>query len=253
MIAQYMIWSCVCVSVSLSQVGVSFYRNGWMAPAGFWHRSYLSLILHCIATEFRYLLKIRVHPSATWSQTLNLAVFMAALHSRCGHYISGRWFYPFSSIFFSRLISAVGNWMSTILPHMMWPLCEFRMQVWNVLHAARWKCRTQKIAKNSPSGHHHTPFSGYIFATKACMDNRKNLLSINISSRCPHNMVNMPTSGWDRLTSLGYACKFQLVSRLCSVTARHLVVGVSQTLRRWTEGATYIRQGDHHVGHWPTF
>ena len=29
--------------------------------------------------------------------------------------------------------------------------------------------------------------------------------------------------------------------------------GVSQTLRRWTEGATYIRQGDHHVWHWPTF
>jgi len=32
-----------------------------------------------------------------------------------------------------------------------------------------------------------------------------------------------------------------------------LVVGVSQTLPRWTEGATYIRQGGHHVGHWPTF
>ena len=32
-----------------------------------------------------------------------------------------------------------------------------------------------------------------------------------------------------------------------------LVVGVSQTLRRWTEGATYIRQGGHHVGHCPTF
>jgi len=32
-----------------------------------------------------------------------------------------------------------------------------------------------------------------------------------------------------------------------------LVVGVSQTLRRWTEGATYVRQGGHHVGHWPTF
>jgi len=31
------------------------------------------------------------------------------------------------------------------------------------------------------------------------------------------------------------------------------VVGVSQTLRRWTEGATCIRQGDHQVGHWPTF
>jgi len=30
-------------------------------------------------------------------------------------------------------------------------------------------------------------------------------------------------------------------------------VGVSQTLWRWTEGATYIWQGDHYVGHWPTF
>jgi len=28
--------------------------------------------------------------------------------------------------------------------------------------------------------------------------------------------------------------------------------GVSQTLRRWSEGATYIRQGGHHVGYWPT-
>ena len=29
--------------------------------------------------------------------------------------------------------------------------------------------------------------------------------------------------------------------------------GVSQTLWRLTEGATYIRQGGHQVGHWPTF
>jgi len=31
------------------------------------------------------------------------------------------------------------------------------------------------------------------------------------------------------------------------------VVGVSQTLQRLTEGATYVWQGDHHVGHWPAF
>jgi len=31
------------------------------------------------------------------------------------------------------------------------------------------------------------------------------------------------------------------------------VVSVSQTLQRRTEGATYVRQGDHHVGHWPIF
>jgi len=60
-------------------------------------------------------------------------------------------------------------------------------------------------------------------------------------------------SGWDRSGSLRKPCKFQRVSRLGSVTARHLVVGVSQTFRRWTESTRYVRLGDHHVGHWPTF
>ena len=46
----------------------------------------------------------------------------------------------------------------------------------------------------------------------------KNLLSSNISSTCPHNMVNF---GPDRFTSLGHPCKFQRVSHLGSVTARH--------------------------------
>ena len=52
-------------------------------------------------------------------------------------------------------------------------LVRTRMQVWNMLHAARWKCRTQKLAKKSPSGHHRTTLSGHIFATKARIDNRK--------------------------------------------------------------------------------
>jgi len=30
-------------------------------------------------------------------------------------------------------------------------------------------------------------------------------------------------------------------------------VGASQTLRCWAHSATYIQQGDHHVGHWPIF
>jgi len=50
---------------------------------------------------------------------------MAALRSRCGHYIFVLWFLLLSSIFlsifFPRLISAVADWMSTILPHMVWP------------------------------------------------------------------------------------------------------------------------------------
>jgi len=79
----------------------------------------------------------------------------------------------FFQSFFPRLISAVGDWMSTILPHMVWPQCKFRMQVWNVLHAARWRCRTQETAKNETFGHHRTTLSSYIFATEARINNRK--------------------------------------------------------------------------------
>jgi len=46
-------------------------------------------------------------------------LFMAALRSRCGHYILPCSFFFLS--FFRRLFSAVPDWMSTILPHMMWP------------------------------------------------------------------------------------------------------------------------------------
>ena len=94
------------------------------------------------------------------------------------------------------------------------------MQVWNVLHAARWKCRTRKISKNSTPGHHRTTLSGYIFATEAHIDNRKkNLLSSNICLTCPYNMELRPTSGWDRFVSLGHPSKFQRVSRFGYVTA----------------------------------
>ena len=127
------------------------------------------------------------------------------------------------------------------------------MQVWNLLHTASWKHRTQKSRQKSPSGHHRTTLSGYIFATKAHIDNRKKLVKQQyVLHMSPQYGELWPTSGWERFTSLGYPCKFPLVLCLGSVTVRHLVVGISQILRCWTEGATYIRQGDHHVGHWPT-
>jgi len=64
------------------------------------------------------------------------------------------------------------------------------MQVWNVLHTARWKYRTQKIAENSPSAHHRTNSLGYIFATKAGIDNWKNLLNSKIFPVCSRNILN---------------------------------------------------------------
>jgi len=53
------------------------------------------------------------------SALVEVVVVMAALWNTAGHYIFMLWF--LSSIFFPRLVSAVGDWMSTILPHMVWP------------------------------------------------------------------------------------------------------------------------------------
>jgi len=49
----------------------------------------------------------------------------------------------------------------------------------------------------------------------------------------------------------GTSANFNGFRVLAALLHRTLVVGVSQILRHWTEGATYIRQGGHHVGHWP--
>jgi len=55
------------------------------------------------------------------------------------------------------------------------------MRIWNA-GLKRATCGSlkntgrKKIAKNSPSAHHHTTLSGYVFATKAHIDNRKRVV-----------------------------------------------------------------------------
>jgi len=89
-----------------------------------------------------------------------------------------------------------------------------------VLHVARWKYRTQKWRKKSPSGHHPTTLSGYIFATEAYIDNQKNLVKQQyLLHMSPQYGELRPTSGWDRFGSLGHPSYFQRL-RLRSVTAR---------------------------------
>jgi len=125
-----------------------------------------------------------------------------------------------------------------------------------VLRAARCKYRTQKIAKKSTSGHHPTTLSGYIFATKACIDNRKkNLLSSNMSSTCPHNMVNFGPLAAEICWRIWGTPANQWVSRVGSVTARVFVrfqCSVSAKLYGIEQRAP-PGQGGHHVGHWSTF
>jgi len=96
------------------------------------------------------------------------------------------------------------------------------MQVWNMLRAARWKYRMQKSRQKSPSRHHRTTLSGYIFATKARIDKRLyrvyNRLSNQVvqpvwqpcwtNSRCLFNTVVKPC-----LSNRLYNPVWQLVER----------------------------------------
>ena len=82
----------------------------------------------------------------------------------------------------------------------------------------------------------------------------KKLLSSRISSTCLHNMVNFGPLAAEIVSLVwGTPANFTGFRVLAALLHGTVVVGVSQTLRRWTEGATYIREGGHHVGHWPTF
>jgi len=69
-----------------------------------------------------------------------------------------------------------------------------------------------------------------------------------------HNMVNFGLLAADiRWRVWGSPANLNGFRVLPALLHGSQVVGVSQTLRHWTEDATYVRQGDHHVGHWPTF
>ena len=92
--------------------------------------------------------------------------------------------------YFPRLISAVAEWMSTILLHMAWPV---RIQNAGLKCAARGSLQMQdpKIAK---IGHLGTIAqlcrAIYSQLRHVSTIDKKNLLSSNIFSRRPHNMVN---------------------------------------------------------------
>jgi len=92
-----------------------------------------------------------------------------------------------------------------------------------------------------------------LYLRNECMDRQsEKLLNSNIFPTCPHNNGELrPTSGRDLLASLslGHPSNFNGYRVLAALLHSTLVESVSQTLRRRTEGATYIPQGGHHVGH----
>jgi len=98
------------------------------------------------------------------------------------------------------------------------------MQVWNVLHAARWNTGRKKIAKNSPSGHRGTTLLGYVFAIKDVSTIGKKHVK---HKYLPHMSLKYgelrPTNGWDWFVSWGTPANFNgfrvLASLYCSDVA----------------------------------
>jgi len=98
-------------------------------------------------------------------------------------------------------------------------------------------------------------FTNHRSVTSICGALEEHLLTYLLP--CAHNMVNFGLLTaeicwrvWGTTANFNGFRKFRVLATLLRGT---VVVGVSQTLRRWTKSATNIRQGDHHVGHWPTF
>jgi len=102
-------------------------------------------------------------------------------------------------------------------------------------YAARGSLKSgrKNDAKKSPSGHYPTSLSGYIFATKARIDNRKKLLSSNISSMRLYNMVNFGLLAAEIVELVwGIPANFNWFRVLAMLLHGTLVLGVSHTLRR---------------------
>ena len=86
-------------------------------------------------------------------------------------------------------------------------------------------------AKKSPSAHHPTTLSGYIFATRHISTiGKKTLLSSNISPTCPHNMANFdPLAAEICWRVSGTPANFNGFRVLAALLHGIPVLGVSQT------------------------
>jgi len=100
-----------------------------------------------------------------------------------------------------------------------------------VLHAARWKYRTQKIAISALS---HNFVGLYLRNKGMYRQSEKELLNSNTSSTCLHNMVNFigPLTAEIGSGVWGTPANFNGFRVLAALLHATLVVGVSQTLRR---------------------
>ena len=175
---------------------------------------------------------------------LNL-IIMAALRSRRGHYIFVLWFVflSISSLAYS-LHSQIG-----CLPH---------FDTWCGL-SANLGCRSEMCctrlsentgAKKSPKIRHLLTITQLCRAMSSQLRHistiEKELLNSNISLTCPHNMANFGPLAAEIVSLVwGTPANFNGFRVLAGLLHGTLLMDVSQTLRRWTEGAITLDIGSH--------
>ena len=99
---------------------------------------------------------------------------MVALWNRAGRYIFALWFLSFYLSFFLSLPNLSGRRLD-VYHTSTHGVALVRISNAGLKCAARSSLQMQdpKRRQKSPYGHHRTTLSGYIFATKARIDNRK--------------------------------------------------------------------------------
>jgi len=127
----------------------------------------------------------------------------------CGFCLSSFFFFP-------RLFSAVRDSMYTVLPHMVWPQCEFRM-------CCTWFAEITGHKKYAKNCYLHTIAQ----LCRAISSQLRHVSTVGKKLVKQQYLFHMSsqygelrrTNGRDRLVSLGHPSKFQWVSCLGFITA----------------------------------
>jgi len=161
---------------------------------------------------------------------------MVALWNRADHYIFILWFlsiFYLSIFFFPRLISAAAHWVTTYFH--TWCGLSANLECRSEMCSTRLaeNAGPQKVAKNRHLGTVAQLCRAMSSQPRHISTVGKKLLSSNMSSRCPHNMVGFgPLTAEIGWRIWGTPANFNGFRVLAALLHGTLVLGVSQTLRR---------------------
>jgi len=148
-------------------------------------------------------------------------------------------------LFFPRLISAVGDWMSTI--HIPYTWCGLSANLECMSETCRARLAENTVRKKLPLSRHLGTIPQLCQAISSQLRHvstiGKKLVKQQYLHIYPQYGELRPTSGWDHFVSLGHPCRFQRVSRLGSITARHCSSGCQPNIAALNRGCHLYSAG----------